>query len=109
MNTLPLRKLPWLLALGLSACSAESVKRDFDAFAADANSCQAADECTVVFTDCPLGCFVAVRADRKSDVEAEASRLTKLYRASGQSCAYDCVMPGEVTCTAQRCAVAPAP
>jgi hypothetical protein len=85
------------------------VKRDFDAFVADANACQAADECTVVFTDCPLGCFVAVRADRKSDVEAEAARLTKLYRSSGQSCAYDCVTPGEVSCVAQRCSVAPAP
>lgn len=98
------RRLPLLLLL---ACSTESVRRDFDDYVATVNACEAASDCTLVFTDCPLGCFHAVRVDKKADVEAEAARLVNLYRAGGQSCAYDCVQPGEVTCADQRCAVSP--
>lgn len=99
----------WLWVLALAACSPESVNRDFDAYLDTVNSCVAASDCTVIFTDCPLGCFHAVRNDQKADAEAEAARLVTRYRSSGQSCAYDCATPGAVTCSQQRCAIEAAP
>jgi len=59
-------------AAGCGAPSAEEIQADFKKYVSSANQCTAAGECAVAFAACPLGCFVAVRADRKADVEAKA-------------------------------------
>jgi hypothetical protein len=98
--------LVWsLIALGCGR-SEQSIKAEFAAYVGGANQCQVAADCAVASPGCPLGCFVAVRSDRKADVENEARSLIQSYQAGGAGCAYDCVVPGPVTCTANRCAVA---
>jgi hypothetical protein len=97
----------WALTLGVSCLlgrSEQSVKSEFNAYVQGANQCQDATECGVAYADCPLGCFVAVRADRKKDVEAKANDLVAEYRRGGQKCVYDCATPGEPICLAGRCA-----
>jgi hypothetical protein len=104
------------LAVALAACappSEQEIKARFAEYVAGANQCTVASECALAGTDCPLGCYVAVRGDRKADVEARARELVDDYQGNGhfwsshQGCAYDCVPPGPITCTAGRCAVAP--
>ena len=96
----------WALTLGASCLlgrSEESVKSEFDAYVQGANHCQDATECGVAYADCPLGCFVAVRADREADVEAKAKDLVAQYRRGGGACVYDCAVPGDMICLGGRC------
>jgi len=95
-----------LLASSCGSPSEEEIQAQFDAYVNGANQCTAASDCALATADCPLGCFVAVRADRKSDVEAKARDLIKQYERGGMSCEYECVSPGVISCTSGRCAVA---
>jgi hypothetical protein len=90
---------------GCGALSEDKVKARFDAYVAGANSCERESDCTVVFGACPLGCFVAVRADRKADVEAKARDLLEEYRRGGKGCVYKCAQPGPVSCVERTCRV----
>jgi hypothetical protein len=83
--------------------SEEEVRARFAAYVAGANQCQAASECTIAYGSCPVGCWVAVRADRKDDVERTAHELVAEYNRSGVACVYDCTTPGPVSCKAGRC------
>jgi hypothetical protein len=100
----------WLVIAGLTllpACapSEADIRNEFAAYVAGANACQADADCALAYGRCPLGCWVAVRADRKNDVEAKARELVEDYSRGGQSCEYDCAVAGPVTCVAARCFV----
>ncbi len=90
---------------GFLACGpdADEVQREFDAFVANVNHCQAADECTIVGPGCPLGCSVAVPASARSAVEAKAAELIRDYERFGARCEYDCGPRGTVDCREGRC------
>jgi hypothetical protein len=98
-----------VLLVGVCGCGAseEEVKRRFMEYVETANSCERDDECVLAGAGCPLGCFVAARADRKADVEAKARELIEDYERGGRRCAYGCVQPGPVVCRQQRCLVLP--
>ena len=102
-----LRRLAPLLALAagcaLFARSEGEVRDEFDAYVAGANTCTAASDCASASPGCPLGCQVAVRADRKADVEAKARDLIDMYERGGQSCIYDCAGVGPLVCEGGRC------
>jgi MYXO-CTERM domain-containing protein len=87
----------------LFAPSEAEIKAEFDSYVAGANRCDVATDCALAFPGCPLGCFVAVRADRKADVEQKARELVDDYERGGRRCVYDCNTAGELTCTSNRC------
>ena len=92
-------------ALSCSAPSEETIKAEFDAYVAGANACAAASDCAIVFPGCPLGCEVAVRADRSVDVMKKAGSLIQQYESGNQAgCAYSCAQSHAV-CTEGLCAV----
>jgi hypothetical protein len=102
----------WLLALTLTGCgllapSEEEVRKEFRDYVAGANQCARDEECALASADCPLGCYVAVRADRKAQVEAKARELVEAYSRGGRACAYGCVPAGPIVCREQRCFVSP--
>jgi hypothetical protein len=94
-------------AASLEGDSDREIKARFTDYVNRANMCTMASECALAFTECPLGCYVAVRVDRKADVEAKARELVNDYERGGRNCAYGCVAPGPVTCTDNRCSVSP--
>lgn len=98
------------VVLLLTACGASEgeVKEEFRSYVAGANSCSAAAECAIATTDCPLGCYHAVRAERKADVEKKGRELVERYERGGVSCDYKCAPPGDLVCQASRCAFAAA-
>jgi hypothetical protein len=91
----------WLLAC---ASSEDEVKAEFAAFVERSNRCDGDSQCTLVATRCPLGCQVAVRADRAEAVADKAGELRDDYERGGVSCDYDCAAPGEPRCVQGRCA-----
>lgn len=97
----------WLWAVGAAACvlgrSEESVRQEFNSYVSGANQCIDATECAVAGADCPLGCFVAVRTDRKADVEEKGRRLVAEYERGGTRCSYDCATPEDLICLGGRC------
>jgi hypothetical protein len=98
-----------VLVLVAAGCgmSEEEAQRRFREYVDTANHCQRADECALVSAACPLGCYVAARADRKADVEAKARELVQAYQRGGTRCEYDCVPPGPVECRNDRCILLP--
>jgi hypothetical protein len=98
-----------LLLMAGCARSEESVRAEFDAFVAASRSCATADECAVVSPGCPLGCQVAVRADKKDAVSAKAKSLIEQYEVGGRSCDYDCIGLTQVVCEAGQCGFASEP
>jgi hypothetical protein len=101
-----MRRALVLLLLAGCAASEDEVRAEFDDYVAGANSCTMAADCTVIYPACPLGCWRAVRADRKADVEAKARELVKRYQRGGAGCAYSCISAGPVACVANRCTFA---
>jgi hypothetical protein len=98
------------LAMGLvlgCAPSEGEIRSRFEKYVETANRCTVASECAIAAADCPLGCWVAVRVDRKGDVEAKARELIREYERGGRSCEYDCASPGPLLCAAGRCAAPP--
>ena len=80
------------LLLALAGC-ADHLQRVID----DANYCTTADECVDIGSKCPFGCYILVN-------EAEADRVQRRLERFPTTCAYDCVVPGPITCTAEgRC------
>lgn len=99
----------WLLAwLGAASCapSEEEIQQELEDYVDGASSCSAASECAIVDAPCPLGCFVAVRADRVASVERKISELLDAYGAGGRGCVYTCVAPGALECMHGRCTTA---
>ena len=92
-------------ALSCDGPSEETIKMEFGAYVAGANACTADSDCQVVSPGCPLGCEVAVRADRADDVMKKAGSLIQQYESGSHSaCAYSCTQSHAV-CTQSLCAV----
>jgi len=93
-------------ALGVAGCapSEEEIRREFDDYVDGANACSAASECGRAGAGCPLGCDVAVRADRVASVERKARELIEDYTSGGEGCVYSCLAPGALECVDGRCA-----
>jgi hypothetical protein len=100
-------RLALLFFVLLAGCgpSAEEIQAEFEDHLAANDSCTADTDCTVISPGCPLGCFVAVRADRADACEARARELIDDYESGGESCDYDCAAPGPVRCEAEHCTV----
>lgn len=96
-----------VIGLGCASCgkSEEDVREEFAEVVAGANACQQASECVLVSPGCPLACFVAVNSAKKAEVEEKARELVEDYESLGQSCEYDCAVPGPIECVAGRCDV----
>ena len=92
-------------ALSCGGPSEQTIKTEFDAYVAGANACAAVADCQIVFPGCPLGCEVAVRADRSVDVMKKAASLIQEYESGNHGgCAYSCAQSHAV-CTQGLCAV----
>lgn len=81
---------------------------EFEAFVEQNNTCTADDECVVVWTDCPVGCFVVVNESRTEATQAKARELVEQYEAGGRACYYDCAAAGAPRCEDGRCTEQPA-
>jgi hypothetical protein len=94
-------------AVGAVGCapSEEEIQEAFDDYVEGANACSVASECAIAEPGCPLGCSVAVRADRVESVERKARELIDDYQSGGQGCVYTCLAPGELECARGRCAL----
>jgi hypothetical protein len=92
--------------VGLLGCapSEAEIRSEFADYVDGANACEAASECAIAAAYCPLGCFVAVRAERVESVERRARELVNDYEAGGQQCVYDCAIPTGTECIEGRCA-----
>lgn len=96
------------LALALCGCrSMEAIQADFDAYVETVNACGDDAECTVIYPGCPLGCFTAVRVDRREEAEAYARNLVASYELGGPSCEYDCLAHDPARCDEGHCLVEP--
>lgn len=87
------------LAFASGCLTEDSVRAEFD----DANYCETAEECVVIYPGCPLGCWAEIN-------EAEVGRINDLvddYHAqqSGTECLYDCPAHSEPICDNGRCVV----
>lgn len=69
--------------------------------------CDVDADCDIASSDCPLECWVAVRADRVESVEQRSAELIADYEREGTRCEYDCTSPGTPMCIAGRCAAEP--
>jgi hypothetical protein len=83
--------------------SEERTQEKWDEFVADNNACASADDCAIVYPGCPLGCYTAVSADRRSAAEAKAASLIDGYERSGRACDYSCLEPPPLVCDAGHC------
>jgi hypothetical protein len=79
------------------APSEDQIQEEID----EASYCATAGECVDVGTECPFGCNILVNA-------AEVDRIRGLLEDHDESCAYDCMAPTIVVCTAGRCGMAQA-
>ena len=102
-----LRTLLGLATLAAIGCSPsqEEIQREFDDYVADANGCVQDDDCAIAAAECPLGCWVAVRADRVDDVERKARELVDDYESGGSGCAYECTEAPTPRCVDAVCTV----
>ena len=87
------------LALATGCLTEDSVREEFDA----ANHCETAEECVVIYPDCPLGCWTVVNA-------SEEDRIRDLVESfhdqqTGERCMYDCPAHSEPTCDNGACVV----
>lgn len=89
---------------GFPRVTMEEVREQFDDFVEGANRCTVVTECARVSPGCPLGCSVAVRADRQADVEAKARELIEEYKGGGPGCFYFCAPERPLGCIDGRCA-----
>jgi hypothetical protein len=106
---LPFRIAAVSLLLACSGCapSEDDIQTAFGETVADSNACDVDGDCDIASSDCPLGCWVAVRADRVEAVERRAAELIADYERGGTRCEYDCSAPGTPTCAAGRCTAEP--
>lgn len=95
-----------LMALMWQGClSFDQAGEQWDAWVAAHSTCEIADDCVVVYTDCPLGCWTAVAAAHAAEAAQVSDDLVNRVEAGGASCAYDCLQAGEPTCDAGQCTV----
>ena len=94
------------ISLLLSGClSFDAAGERWDAWVDEHNSCEIADDCVVVYTSCPLGCWTTVNASFEDEAHEVADDLVRRVEAGGANCAYDCAQNGAPTCEAGTCQV----
>lgn len=96
-----------LVLLAAGCASAEEIQADFAAHVGASSACVEDAECALIVPGCPLGCFVAVRADAADECTAYAAGLIDEYERSGARCDYDCLAAGPVRCEEGRCTADP--
>lgn len=101
----PALALITVIAVGACGSSEAEVRSEFRRFVATNGACATSAECTLVSPGCPLGCWVAVRADRVDATAAKARALISEYEQGGRACAYGCVAGRTAACVAGTCAV----
>jgi hypothetical protein len=91
--------------VSLNGCSdlADVAGQRFDAALAEAPGCSSDAQCTVLFTECPLGCAHAVALHAVDAMHEHALSLVERYRVGCGDCAYDCDTPSPVACKRGRC------
>jgi len=131
LNRRPLLTVFVLLAVGAGACGEstemgreptigdgqsargpeplEALRKGFEGYVETVNACDSDIECTVIFPDCPLGCFVAVPESRRAEVEAKARSMLTEFGGGRTVCAYNCAASSPATCTDRRCTSKPVP
>jgi hypothetical protein len=87
----------------------EALRKQFEDYVETVNACVSDNECTVIFPDCPLGCFVAVPEARRAEIEAKAQSMLTAFGGGRTVCAYNCAASGPATCTDRRCTSRPVP
>lgn len=102
-----MRQLCILLFLAATACgpSAQEIQSQFQERVDQSQACETASDCSLIYPGCPLGCYVAVRADLADELSAYAAQLISDYESGGVSCAYGCAEPGELVCSESACAL----
>lgn len=99
------------LALALAAlggCLSEDRAQDrWEAWVAEHATCEQPEDCAVVYTECPLGCFTAVNVEFVDEAERVSDRLIDRYEVGGRACVYSCLPAGPVDCEAGACVVLP--
>ena len=98
-------------ATGVAACapSEEDVRAEFNEFLSSRDDCETSDQCVLVLTECPLGCYHAVNARYATSVERKARELVDDYESGGRACAYGCLQAFGAVCEVGSCVVADGP
>lgn len=99
----------WILTLWAGCLSMEGADRRWEEWVAEHDDCAAPEDCVVVYTECPLGCWTAVAAEHEQAAIDEAESLVAAVERGGRSCAYDCLVAGEPECVDGACVVSEAP
>jgi len=102
-----MRQLSILLFLAATACgpSSEQIQSQFQERVDQSQACENVSDCSLIYPGCPLGCYVAVRADLADELSAYAAQLISDYESGGVSCAYGCMEPGELVCLEEVCSI----
>lgn len=76
----------------LAACaSEEKLQEEWDGFVADHATCEAPEDCVLVYPGCPLGCADAIQSEATQEATELAAKLVSRYERGGRACAYDCL------------------
>jgi hypothetical protein len=67
------------------------------------NECQTDDQCTVINTECPLGCFAYVNIEHKDRLVKLAKDLKNNFSRCGTDCSYSCIPPDRPVCMNNVC------
>lgn len=105
MRTLFKTPWPWLLLLvsiGLAFWLLQTpAEEKFENALQQAPGCKTAQQCTVLYTECPLGCYHAVAKTALPALSRLAEKLVNENRS--RACAYDCLPPAQLACQNERC------
>lgn len=92
--------------LPLAGCLSSDAAGDrWDDWVDEHNSCEAPEDCVVVYPGCPLGCGSAVNADYEDEANDKADDLVSRYEMPGRSCDYDCMADRGADCVDSVCEV----
>ena len=62
----------------------------------DANYCETKDDCKLIGSKCPFGCYIYVNG-------VEAGRISKLVDSYESRCIYQCIQCTDVACVDNKC------
>ena len=110
-----MRMVIWKCSLGLLAIACltlggryllESPTERFQNALQEARTCTDVSQCSVLYTECPLGCYHAVATTHLPELSTMAEELVTAYRETDKVCAYDCLAPPPLICVAGQCTFA---
>ena len=82
----------------------DDIKAKFEAFLSRHRACKDSADCTLVNTDCPLGCYgvaASKRAMRQAKVVSDG--LLELFEGLDCGCVYKCSAPDQAECVNGKC------